>query len=162
MRSTKTIASNHSLKPLEVLSGQWNTEIRWTPQAHKLVGGPATVHGTTRFDWIEDGHFLVQHQGGNGGPPDARLLMGRDDSSGEYSVLYADARGVSRVYRMSFDESVSRIWRSALGFNQRFEGRLPDSRDDAVIGPLAVSSFLRTRRRRYAGISWRSAGTGVA
>jgi hypothetical protein len=57
-------------------------------------------------------------------PPEGRLIVGRDDTSGEYGVLYADARGVSRVYRMTIDERIWRIWRSAPGFNQRFEGRL--------------------------------------
>jgi hypothetical protein len=50
--------------------------------------------------------------------------MGRDETSGEYCVLYADARGVSRIYQMSLDERVWRMWRTAPGFHQRFEGRL--------------------------------------
>ena len=104
--------------------GRWEMEINWSPKTHKLVGGPATVRGTARFDWIEDGHFLVQHQMGANGPPEARWLIGRDETSGEYGVLYADARGVSRVYRMSLEDRAWRIWRSAPGFNQRFEGRL--------------------------------------
>jgi hypothetical protein len=124
MNSKKTRASNPSLKPLEVLAGRWDMEIRWSPKTHKLVGGPAVVRGASRFEWIEDGQFLVQHQGGGDGPPEARWLMGRDETSSEYCVLYADARGVSRVYQMSLDERVWRIWRSAPGFNQRFEGRL--------------------------------------
>lgn len=115
--------SNPSLKPLEVLASCWSAEIRWSPKAHKLVGGPATVHGTTRFEWIEDGRFLLQHQGATDGPPEARWLMGRDETSGEYSILYADVRGVSRIYHMSLEDRVWRIWRNAPGFNQRFEGR---------------------------------------
>jgi hypothetical protein len=127
MSSTKTtVASNSSLKPLEVLSGRWAMEIRWSPNTHKLVGGPGTVRGTNRFEWIEDGHFLVHHQGGVAGAPDARWLMGRDETSREYTVLYADSRGVSRVYQMSFENRVWRIWRNAPAFGhyQRFEGRL--------------------------------------
>jgi hypothetical protein len=125
MSSEKTLrSSNPSLTPLEVLSGRWEAEIRWSPKAHKLVGGPATVRGTTRFEWIEDGHFLVQHQGVGDGPPAARWLVGRDETSGEYCVLYADARGVSRIYQMSFEDRVWRIWRHAPTFNQRFEGHL--------------------------------------
>jgi hypothetical protein len=50
--------------------------------------------------------------------------MGRDDTSGEYCVLYADARGVSRIYQMSLRDRVWKIWRHAPEFNQRFEGRL--------------------------------------
>jgi hypothetical protein len=97
MSSTRMMVSrNPSLKPLEVLSGRWDMEIRWSPKTHKLAGGPATVRGATRFEWIEDGHFLVQHQGGADGAPGARWLMGRDETSGEYSVLYA-TRAVFRA-----------------------------------------------------------------
>ena len=67
---------------------------------------------------------MVQHQSGANGPPQARWLMGRDQTSGEYCVLYADARGVSRIYHMSLEDHVWRIWRNAPGFNQRFEGQL--------------------------------------
>jgi hypothetical protein len=124
MSSNKMMPANPSLKPLVGLSGPWNLEIRWSPKTHKLVDGPATVRGATRFEWIENGHFLVQHQGGGDGPPEARWLIGRDETSGEYCALYADARGVSRVYRMSLGDHVWRIWRAAPGFDQRFEGRL--------------------------------------
>jgi hypothetical protein len=50
--------------------------------------------------------------------------MGRDDTSGEYCVLYADAHGLSRVYQMTFEDRLWRIWRNTAGLNQRFEGRL--------------------------------------
>ncbi len=121
MSSRQTKASNPSLQPLEVLAGSWDAEIRWSPKTHGLVGGPPSVRGTSRFEWIEDAHFLVQHQGAEGFPV-ARWLMGRDETSGAYGVLYADGRGVSRVYEMSLRDRVWRIWRNAAGFNQRFEG----------------------------------------
>lgn len=31
---------------------------------------------------------------------------------------------MSRVYRMTFEDRLWRIWRNAAGFHQRFEGRL--------------------------------------
>jgi hypothetical protein len=107
-----------------LLLGRWDVEIRWSQQTHELVGGPPTIRSVARLEWIEDGRFLVQHQGGADGPPEAHWVMGRDETSGEYCVLYADARGVSRVYQMSFENRVWRIWRNAAGFHQRFEGRL--------------------------------------
>jgi len=122
--TSKKPSANPSLKPLEVLAGRWSVEIRWSPKTHKLVGGPARVRGATRFEWIEGGHFLVQHQGAADGAPEARWLFGRDESSGEYGILYSDVRGVSRIYQMSLKDRVWRIWRNAPGFNQRFEGRL--------------------------------------
>ena len=56
--------------------------------------------------------------------PRALWLIGRDDSSPNYTVLYADARGVSRVYSMSFSAGVWMLWREAPGFWQRYEGRM--------------------------------------
>ena len=75
MVSKKVLASTPSLKPLGVLVGRWEAELRWSPETHRLVGGPATVRVAARFEWIEDGHFLVQYQGGSDGPP------GRGDGS---------------------------------------------------------------------------------
>jgi hypothetical protein len=113
-----------ALRDLEILEGKWRVEIRWSPKLHKVVGGPASVEGLARFEWIEGGQYLVQRQGGADGPPEACWVIGRDEQSEEYSILYADARGASRVYQMSFKDSVWRIWRSAPGLNQRFEGRI--------------------------------------
>ena len=118
--------TNPSLAALVALIGRWNMEIRWSPKTHELVGGPPTVRGTARFEWIEDGHFLVQYQGGPDGLSEARWLMGRDETSRDYCVLYSDARDISRVYQMSFKDHVWRIWRNAPALNQRFEGRLSD------------------------------------
>jgi hypothetical protein len=124
MNRKKMIGSNPSLKPLEVLAGCWEAEIRWSPETHKLVAGSTIVRGSARFEWIEGGNFLVQHQGGADGAPDSRWVIGRDESSAEYSALYADVRGVSRIYEMTLNDCVWRVWRNAPGFNQRFEGRL--------------------------------------
>jgi hypothetical protein len=38
------------------------------------------------------------------------------------SMLYADERGVARIYRMSMDEGVWRMWRDSPGFSQRMTG----------------------------------------
>ena len=117
---------NPSLVALAAFIGRWDMEIRWSPKTHKDVGGPSVVLRCARFEWIEDGHFLIQYQGGPDGPPEARWLIGRDEGSEEYCILYSDARGISRVYQMSFEDRVWRIWRDAPAFDhyQRFEGRL--------------------------------------
>jgi hypothetical protein len=51
-------------------------------------------------------------------------MIGRDDTSGTFAVLYADRRGVSRIYEMSFVENIRKIWRAVPGFHQRFTGRI--------------------------------------
>lgn len=131
MSDQKTAPANPALKELTRLAGRWDVQLRWSPQMHALIGGPATVQLAARFEWIEEGSFLVQHQGSGAGPPQARWLIGRDETSGQYTVLYADARGVSRVYQMSLEGLAWKMFRDAPGFSQRFEGRL--SPDGATI-----------------------------
>ena len=62
-----------------------------------------------------------------GAPFPTYWVFGLDDGSGEFSALYADARGVHRVYRMTLADGEWRIWRDAPGFDQRFSATLaPD------------------------------------
>lgn len=60
-------------------------------------------------------------------PSAAIWLISRDESTPDYTVLYYDARRVSRVYEMSFSESVWKIWRESPGFWQRYEGKLSNN-----------------------------------
>ena len=64
-------------------------------------------------------------------PPDAIWLISRDESTPNYTVLYYDARSVSRVYKMSFSDGVWKMWRESPGFWQRYEGKL--SKDSNTI-----------------------------
>jgi hypothetical protein len=57
--------------------------------------------------------------------------MGLDDGSGEFAMLYADARNVYRVYRMTLAGDTWTVWREAAGFHQRYVGYL--SADGATI-----------------------------
>jgi hypothetical protein len=107
-----------SLKPLRPLVGIWDTVLRWSEGTHRLVGGPVEVPGVARFEWLEGGSFLHYEFG------PSHWVIGKDDSTSEFTVLYGDDRGVSRVYRMTFARGAWKIWRSAPGFHQRFVGRL--------------------------------------
>lgn len=111
------------MEQLHVLTGRWTVEITWSEQTHAKIGGPPSVNGVASFEWVNNGHFLLQTIGGDEGPL-AHWMIGRDDSSGAYAVLYADSREVTRIYEMSFAGNVWKIWRAAPGFHQRFEGRL--------------------------------------
>ncbi|HSJ52646.1 MAG TPA: hypothetical protein VLC52_02780 [Anaerolineae bacterium] len=115
---------NPILRRLEVLVGEWVIEI---------PAGGQIIRGRAIFEWEEEGVFLVERV-------EARLpesvppewiaqspfpnvsVFGLDDTSETFSMLYADARGVFRVYQMSLDEGVWKIWRDAPGFFQRFRG----------------------------------------
>jgi hypothetical protein len=87
-----------------------------------------TAKGQVSFEWVQDGAFLVMRMGDKPpDPPDAIWLISRDESTPDYTVLYYDARSVSRVYEMSFSERVWKIWRESPGFWQRYEGILSNN-----------------------------------
>jgi len=59
------------------------------------------------------------------------------------AVLYADNRGVSRIYKMSLAENVWKIWRAAPGFHQRFIGRIsPDQRSIEACWEKSNDGFI--------------------
>ena len=110
---------NPALADLDVFVGQWAIEI-------VLPGDPPTlVQGRASFDRIEGGAFLVMRAEVDWeGPSGSVSVIGRDDAGEDYTMVYADRRGVSRVYGMSFRDGVLRQWRNAPGFAQRFTGTL--------------------------------------
>ena len=50
-----------------------------------------------------------------------------DGLSGTYYQLYTDERDVQRVYEMSLDAGVWRLWRDGAPFSQRFTGTLSEN-----------------------------------
>ena len=61
-----------------------------------------------------------------GWPLPSTSIIGLDDSSGGFSMLYADARNVFRIYQMAVEKDVITLWREAPGFHQRFTGAFGD------------------------------------
>ena len=120
--------SGPGLAGLASLIGDWDMEI-WA--ASFLPNPDDRVRaGVMHIEWTEGGALLAMRQVGDPGtPPAARWLVGRDDAEDDYHVLYSDARGVSRIYRMSFDGSEWKLWRDNADFTQRFEGALSADRD---------------------------------
>ncbi|MFD1931696.1 hypothetical protein ACFSKW_09415 [Nonomuraea mangrovi] len=118
-----------ALQRLDVFVGEWEI---WLS-----IGDQDTAIGRTVFEWTEDGAFLVQRSEAKvaedippewvaGSPFPVTSVMGLDDASEELSMLYADGRGVHRVYRMSFDGGTWRVWREVPGFDQRFTATFSD------------------------------------
>src|SRR6266702_2942188 len=108
---------NPALKRLEVLVGEWNTEIS-SPAYPSTI-----VRGHVSFDWLEGGAFLIMHSDVEGmGPPNSISVIGRDDSAKVYSMLYFDSRGVSRIYEMSLEGGAWKLGRESPGFSQPFMG----------------------------------------
>jgi hypothetical protein len=118
---------NQALQPFHVLIGTWNTV-----GGHPLMPG-VIVHGQSSFVWIEGGAFLTMRSAiREPGIPTGIAIVGSDDATGEYFMLYFDERGVSRKYDMSLRDNVWRWWRNAPGFSQRFTGTLSDDRRTIV------------------------------
>jgi hypothetical protein len=116
---------NPALSDLQPLIGRWRMELY---NAAFLSDRDARVSGSMEIDWIEDGSALRLRQGDSDNPAAAVWIVGRDESEAGYSVLYADKRGVSRIYRMSFDDVHWRMWRAVAHFPQRFYAQLePDA-----------------------------------
>ncbi|MFL5734671.1 MAG: hypothetical protein ACJ78Q_16035 [Chloroflexia bacterium] len=111
---------NPALKNLDVLVGVWSVEI----SNMSFQSDPsATVRGQDRFEWLEGGAFLMMYSDTEyPDVPNAVRAIGRDDSVEKYSMLYFDSRGVSRIYDMSLEDGVWKLWRNAPGFRQRFTG----------------------------------------
>ncbi len=120
---------NPALKSLKFLIGNWNMELS---NASFLPDPKRTIRGNISIEWIEGGDYLVMRQGRKGTVPNyATWLIGRDVDSPQYTVLYSDDRGVSRVYEMSFKNGILKIWRNSPKFSQRYEGKL--SKDKRTI-----------------------------
>jgi hypothetical protein len=112
-----------ALKRLDALVGEWETEA--TFQAGFFgPGTPAvTGRGRTTFRWLEGEFFLIQRATvEDPAAPSGIMIIGPGETPETLEQHYYDSRGVARVYRMSLNEGVWRIWREAPGFWQRYTG----------------------------------------
>jgi hypothetical protein len=115
---------NPALKSLDVLVGEWNTEMS---NMSFLSDPSAKVRGQDRFEWLEGGAFLISYSSVEQSDfPSSVRVIGRDDSVETYNMLYFDSRGVSRIYHMSLEDGTWKMWRNAPGFSQRFTGTFSD------------------------------------
>lgn len=106
---------------LSTLVGVWCTEITM-PLASSTI-----IRGQTSFDWLEEGSFVVERgRVEHSSFPTSVAIIGGDDSTETYSMLYFDSRGVSRIYEMSLSNEAWKLWREAPGFSQRFTGTFSD------------------------------------
>jgi hypothetical protein len=115
--------------PLERLVGTWDFEA--------TVEGRPMERGWATLDWMGDGTFVVQRADADrstgapagwigNSPMPVSSVIGYDDTTRELSMLYSDARGVRRIYRMTLSDTAWTLSRDAPGFFQRFVGRLSD------------------------------------
>jgi hypothetical protein len=111
----KAAIPNPALKPFNALVGEWKT-------VGTHPGLPdTTLHGHTSFAWLEGGAFLIMHSEIDEPEiPSGIAIIGSDDATDEFFMLYFDERGVSRKYRSLLSTSraavasSSNIWRRRL------------------------------------------------
>lgn len=81
------------------------------------------VHAVCVFEWLQGERFLIQRwEVDHPDAPDGIAIIGFDDVRDGFRQHYFDSRGVARVYEMSFDDRVWKLWRDDPGFSQRFTG----------------------------------------
>jgi len=109
-----------ALEELRFLEGEWEMEL----SDSAFVPEGDVVKASAAFEFVDNGRFLALRQSDA-----ATWIIGRDDASDLYTVLYSDGRGVSRVYTMTLDDGTWRIWRDDPEFSQRFEAVVSAERD---------------------------------
>jgi len=107
------------LNRLSILVGAWRTEITFPSDLSTVIPGQTSI------EWRDEGRFLLV-RGSVERPefPTGFSIIGADDATGADCMLYFDSRSVARIYQMSFDNGVWKLWREAPEFNQRFEGAI--------------------------------------
>jgi len=107
-----------SLRQFDILVGEWHTT-----GTHPAF--PSAVHGHSSFEWLAEGALLIwRFDWERSGPPCAVCVIGRDDAVEPCSMLYSDERGVARIYQMSLEGGVWKMWRESPGFSQRMTGTI--------------------------------------
>ncbi len=113
---------NPALKAFSAFVGDW-----------KLVGTHAQIpdtilHGHASFSWLEGGAFLIMHSEiDEEGIPSGIAIFGSDNATGEYFMLYADERTVSRKMNVLFEDNVLTWWRNGPDFSQRYTYTFTDN-----------------------------------
>jgi hypothetical protein len=121
----ETQGRHPALVRLDVLVGRWTVQ----PKVEGIGGA------WTEFAWQDGGAFLRQISDIDEIPASApeawrtnapfptTAVIGLDDATGEFTMPYADARGVHRVYRMTFADGEWTVWRDAPGFTNASPAR---------------------------------------
>jgi hypothetical protein len=121
------MAVSTHMERLAAFVGEWNVvpEFEGAPP---MDGGARMV-----FEWMSGERFLVQRwEIPVPEAPDGVAIIGADpESEGGFLQHYFDSRGVARVYKMTLDDGVWRLWRDAadfspLNFLQRYTGTFSD------------------------------------
>ena len=107
------------MEALEALVGDWTTEVR-----HPDIG---VVHGGMSIEWLDGGGYLVQRSWMEDRRfPRGLTMIGPTEEGDRIVQHYFDSRGVARIYEVSLENGIWRMWRDDPEFSQRSTGRFSD------------------------------------
>jgi hypothetical protein len=108
------------MRALDPLVGEWTMEAG--PPDGPAWEGEARVS----FEWLGDAYLIERWTVEQPEAPDGIAVIGPDESGESFVQHYFDSRGVARVYSMSLEEGVWKLWRDGEEFSQRFSGTFSD------------------------------------
>jgi hypothetical protein len=118
-----TTSSDVSAEALAPFVGEWRILAALGKEPFADIGARVS------FEWLSGERFLLERwEIPLPEAPDGIAIIGADpESEGNYLQHYFDSRGVARVYKMSVEDGVWKLWRaepdfSPLDFSQRFTG----------------------------------------
>ena len=105
-----------------------------------LPGGPPWPGaGRVSFEWLDGAPLLIERWHVDlPEAPDGVAVIGCDGMSDTYYQLYTDERDVQRVYAMSLDDGVWKLWRDGEPFSQRFTGTFSED-GNTIAGRWEIS-----------------------
>ncbi len=108
------------MEGLEPLVGEWTTEV-------VMPGSDEVLPGEMSVERLEGGGYLIQRSTMEDTRfPRGITLIGPDLSGEKIVQHYFDSRGVARIYEISLEDGVWRLWRDDEDFAQRYTGRFSD------------------------------------
>ena len=85
-------------------------------------GPPWPGDARVSFEWLGDAYLIERWTVDQPEAPDGIAVLGPDESGEQLVQHYFDTRGVARVYSMSLEDGVWKLWRDGDDFSQRFSG----------------------------------------
>jgi hypothetical protein len=155
---TPSLTMNNVLQRLDALVGTWDMQAS--------IGDRRMGESTARFAWHDSQGYLLMHvdppediapEWQKNSPLPIDAAIGSDDYSDSFTMLYADARGVCRIYQMAFDGcDWTMQGRVGDGIHQRFvavvnadTGRIEGRWEHAADGAAWQSDFEVTYVKRH-------------
>lgn len=99
----------------------------WTMTAQPPDGPPWPGEARVSFEWLEGAPLVIQRwEVEMPEAPNGTAVFGCDGMNGTYFQLYTDERDVQRIYAMSLEDGIWKMWRDGEPFNQRFTGHFSE------------------------------------